>query len=94
MTIKQFILCIGILYGIIFLDARSFIAGLKVYQLNSSAYRKREKGSREKDTRKIIEAKAPLSNDTSRKIFYQERYSVKKSAAPCGAQRSFQEPMR
>lgn len=44
MTIKQFILCIGILYGIIFLDARSFIAGLKVYQLNSSAYRKRSKG--------------------------------------------------
>lgn len=53
-----------------------------------------KKDSREKDIRKIIEAKAPFSNNTSRKIFYQERYSVKKSAAPCGAQRSFQEPMR
>ena len=44
MTIKQFILCMVILYGLTFFVIRGFISGQKVYQLNRSALRKREKG--------------------------------------------------
>ena len=44
MTIKQFILCIGILYSFILLYSRVFIGALLVDLLNNSAYRKRSKG--------------------------------------------------
>lgn len=43
MTIKQFILCMVILYGLTFYVFRGFISRQKVYQLNHSALRKREK---------------------------------------------------